>query len=94
MDVGWPECSSDIFELIADEHDVTQVSCFTINAHGHCKYSANITRITFKGQDKPYSAVHIKDFMEPLIYIFCIGNKKPKEKRSTCIAGALKEKKS
>ena len=26
-----PHCSSDLFELVADEHDIAPVSCFTVN---------------------------------------------------------------
>ena len=42
---------SDLFELIADEHDIAHVSCFTVNPCDCCKYPANIAKITFKGQD-------------------------------------------
>ena len=51
--VSWPDCSSDLFELIADEHDIIQVSCSTVNPHGCCKFPANIAKIRFKGQDHP-----------------------------------------
>ena len=48
--VNWSDCSSELFELIADKHDIAHVSYFTINPRGCHKYSANIT---FKGQDLP-----------------------------------------
>ena len=51
--VSWSDCSPDLSELIADEHDITHVSCFTINPHGHCKHPVNIARIVFKGQYLP-----------------------------------------
>ena len=53
VDVNWPDCSSVLFELIADEHDIAHAYCFTVNPHGQCKYLANIATGTFKGQDLP-----------------------------------------
>ena len=52
---SWSDCSSDLFELIADEHNIAHVSCFTINPRGHHKYPVNIARIAFKGQELPDS---------------------------------------
>ena len=42
----WNNCPSNFFELIADEHDIAHVCCFTVNPCGHCKYPANIAKIT------------------------------------------------
>ena len=53
MGISWLDCSSDLFELIADEYNM--VSCYTINHGGHRNYPANIAKITFKGQDLPNS---------------------------------------
>ena len=58
--ISWPDCSSDIFELIAEEHDITHTSCFIINPRGHRWYPANFAKLTFKGQDLPDS-VYICD---------------------------------
>ena len=55
VSISWLDCSSDLIELIADEHDIAHVSCFTVNLRGHHKYPANIAKITFKGQDLPDS---------------------------------------
>ena len=54
--VSWSDRSPDLSELIAGKHDITHVSCFTINPHGCCKHPVNIARIAFKGQDLPDSA--------------------------------------
>ena len=51
--VSWSDCSPDLFELIANEHDITHVSCFIINPRGCRKHPINIARIAFKGQDLP-----------------------------------------
>ena len=40
-------------ELIADKHDIAHVSCFTINPCGSRRFPANITKITFEGEDLP-----------------------------------------
>ena len=55
MGVSWPNYSSDLFELTADEHDIACVFCFTINPRGCHKYPANIAKITFKEQALPDS---------------------------------------
>ena len=49
--ISWSDCPPDLSELIADEHDITHVSCFTINPRGCRKHPVNIARIAFKGQD-------------------------------------------
>ena len=46
--VSWCDCSTDLFELIADKHDIAHVSCFTINPCGHRKHPVNIAIIAFK----------------------------------------------
>ena len=51
VDISWPDCPSDLFELIVKEHDIAHVSYFAIYPCGCWKYSANIAKITFKGQD-------------------------------------------
>ena len=51
--ISWSDCSPELTELIADEHDITHVSCFTINSRGHRKHPVNIARIAFEGQDLP-----------------------------------------
>ena len=51
--ISWSDCFPDLFELIADDHDIAHVSCFTINPRGRPKYSVNIARIAFKGQNLP-----------------------------------------
>ena len=48
--VSWPNCYSDIFELIADDHDIVHVSYFIIKPR---KYPAYIAKITFKRQGLP-----------------------------------------
>ena len=40
--------------MIADEHDIAHVSCFTVNPHGHCKYPGNIAKMISR-QDLPDS---------------------------------------
>ena len=56
--ISWCDCSLDLFELIADEHDITHVSCFTIDPCGRCKHPVNIATIAFIGgaffKVKPY----------------------------------------
>ena len=34
--ISWPDCSCDLFELIAEEHNTTHVSYFTTNLRGKC----------------------------------------------------------
>ena len=51
--ISWFDGSPDLSELIADEHDIAHVSCFTINPRGCRKHPVNIARIAFKRQDLP-----------------------------------------
>ena len=51
--ISWSDYSPDLYELIADEHEIAHVSCFTIISRGRYKYPVNIARIAFKGQDLP-----------------------------------------
>ena len=53
--VSWTESSSDLFEVIADEHDIAYVFHFTINPHDRHRYSANNAKITLKEKDIPDS---------------------------------------
>ena len=50
--ISWPDYT-ELFELIADEHNIAHMSCFIINPHGCQKYPANIAKISLKGQDLP-----------------------------------------
>ena len=53
MNISWPDCSSDLFDLIADEHDISDLSCFVINTRGCRKYPTNIAKVIIKVQDLP-----------------------------------------
>ena len=56
----------DLFELIAYEHDIAHVFCFTINPRGSYKYLVTIARIAFKGQDLPDGAFcKVKPYIPP-----------------------------
>ena len=55
VDVSWPDCYFDLFELIADKLDITHVSCFIINPRGCSRYPATIAKNTFKGENLPDS---------------------------------------
>ena len=73
--VSWSDCSSDLFELIADKQNIAYVSCFTINPRSCCKYPANIAKITFKklsSKVKPY--IPSAPPMTKLLKIFISGN--------------------
>ena len=67
--ISLPDCSSAPFELIANEHDIAHVSCFTINPHGCHKYPINIAGIAFKGQDLPDSVYIGGTFCKMKTYI-------------------------
>ena len=55
--VSWSDCSPDLSKLIADEHDITHVFCFTIIPRGRRKHPVNIARIVFK--DKIFQTGYI-----------------------------------
>ena len=40
--ISWPDCST---ELIADEHDIAHVSCFTVNPRLHCMYQQILQKL-------------------------------------------------
>ena len=71
--VSWCDCSPHLSELIADQHDITHVSCFTINPRGRHEHPVNIATIAFKWQDLPDSVYiggafyRIKPYFPPLL---------------------------
>ena len=91
MGVSLPDCSFDLLELIADKHDTVHVSCFTINPRGCRRYSANIAKTTFKGQDLPDSVYiggtfcKVKPYIPPHVSAKTAGDSDIQQFPSLCL---------